>query len=63
MLKPGGILVYASCSILPSENQVQVASFLETKSDEFEQIAEQSLLPSEGFDGFYMCRIRRKKTS
>jgi 16S rRNA (cytosine967-C5)-methyltransferase len=60
MLKPGGILVYASCSILPSENQAQIASFLETRGDAFERIEEQSLMPSEGFDGFYMCRIRRK---
>ena len=31
MVKPGGKLVYATCSILPSENSQQVARFLEAK--------------------------------
>jgi 16S rRNA (cytosine967-C5)-methyltransferase len=60
MLKPGGLLVYATCSILPSENQAQVARFLESRGDGFETVGERLLLPSAGFDGFYMGKIRRK---
>jgi 16S rRNA (cytosine967-C5)-methyltransferase len=60
MLKPGGLLVYATCSILPSENQAQVARFLETRGNGFETVEERLLLPSAGFDGFYMGKIRRK---
>jgi 16S rRNA (cytosine967-C5)-methyltransferase len=60
MLKPGGLLVYATCSILPSENQAQVAHFLETRGDAFELVGEQELPPSAGFDGFYMGKIRRR---
>ncbi len=58
MIKPGGKLVYATCSILPSENQLQVSKFLvENKSFLLEE--EKQIFPSEGFDGFYMARIRR----
>jgi 16S rRNA (cytosine967-C5)-methyltransferase len=60
MLKPGGLLVYATCSILPSENQAQVARFLETRAEAFELVEEQELKASAGFDGFYMARIRRR---
>ncbi|MCX6295738.1 MAG: RsmB/NOP family class I SAM-dependent RNA methyltransferase [Bacteroidetes bacterium] len=58
MLKPGGIMVYATCSILPSENQRQVELFLENNSN-FEFIEDRKVLPSEGFDGFYMAKLKR----
>ncbi len=32
MVKPGGKMVYATCSILPSENQEQVKTFLTSDS-------------------------------
>jgi 16S rRNA (cytosine967-C5)-methyltransferase len=59
MLKPGGIMVYASCSILPSENQDQVELFLKSHQGEFELISDRKVLPSEGFDGFYMAAIKK----
>ncbi|MBS1488922.1 MAG: RsmB/NOP family class I SAM-dependent RNA methyltransferase [Bacteroidetes bacterium] len=59
MLKPGGLMVYATCSILPSENSGQVKNFLTGRKD-FELVKEKSVLPSEGYDGFYMALIRRK---
>lgn len=33
LLKPGGILVYATCSVEPEENQMQIDSFLERHPD------------------------------
>jgi 16S rRNA (cytosine967-C5)-methyltransferase len=60
MLKPGGIMVYATCSILPSENQDQVEVFLKSQKNNFEFISDRKVLPSEGFDGFYMAAINRK---
>ncbi len=59
MLKPGGIMVYATCSILPIENQFQVQYFLNQQQGKFELIAEQSIMPSQGFDGFYMASLKK----
>ncbi|QHI38872.1 Ribosomal RNA small subunit methyltransferase B [Kordia antarctica] len=60
MVKPGGKLVYATCSILPSENQEQVKKFLETNED-FTFVEDKKLLAStSGFDGFYMALLERK---
>ena len=59
MLKPGGIMVYATCSILPSENQDQVEQFLSKNKNAFEFIEDRKILPSEGFDGFYMAAIKK----
>ncbi|MGB5464403.1 MAG: RsmB/NOP family class I SAM-dependent RNA methyltransferase [Aureibaculum sp.] len=59
MLKVGGKLVYATCSILPSENENQVQYFLESHK-EFKFIAEKKILPSvSGYDGFYMALLER----
>jgi 16S rRNA (cytosine967-C5)-methyltransferase len=60
IVKPGGMMVYATCSILPSENEKQVEKFLSEKKDKFELIEQRTLLPSEGFDGFYMALIKKK---
>jgi 16S rRNA (cytosine967-C5)-methyltransferase len=58
MTKKGGYLVYSTCSILPSENREQVNQFLD-KNKNFEFVKDKSILPSEGFDGFYMALIKR----
>lgn len=57
MIRPGGQMVYATCSILPTENEKQVTAFLEGKADSFTLTKERRFWPSEGFDGFYMALI------
>jgi 16S rRNA (cytosine967-C5)-methyltransferase len=60
ILKKGGLMVYATCSLLPSENEKQVEAFLE-KNPNFTLISQNHLRPSEyGFDGFYMALIEKK---
>ncbi|MFI5148727.1 MAG: RsmB/NOP family class I SAM-dependent RNA methyltransferase [Bacteroidia bacterium] len=62
MLKSGGIMVYSTCSILPSENAAQVQSFIKTQEGQFELLKEQSILPSSGSDGFYMAAMQKRAT-
>ena len=59
IVKVGGKLVYATCSILPTENQLQVEKFLENNSN-FKFIKDKKILPStSGFDGFYMALLEK----
>ena len=62
LIKKNGKMVYATCSILPSENEYQIQSFL--KSEEGKDFAleeEKKISPLiSGFDGFYMARLSLK---
>jgi 16S rRNA (cytosine967-C5)-methyltransferase len=62
IVKPGGKMVYATCSVLPSENQEQVKHFLTTENGKnFTFVQDKKILASEsGFDGFYMALLERK---
>lgn len=61
MTKHGGIMVYSTCSVLESENHAQVNKFIEKKQGAFELIDEKNISPLDGYDGFYMAKIRRIK--
>ncbi|MVO08096.1 methyltransferase domain-containing protein [Flavobacterium sp. TP390] len=62
IVKPGGKMVYATCSVLPSENEKQVQHFLTTEAGkDFSFVKDQKVLAHEsGFDGFYMALLERK---
>ncbi len=60
IIKPGGRMVYATCSILPSENELQVKRFLESHPTSFRLLKQQTLFPEKnGGDGFYMALLER----
>ena len=59
MLKPGGCLVYATCSVLPSENRGNIDRLLE--QSKFELSQECTLSPAKtGYDGFYAAVLMKK---
>ena len=55
-------MVYATCSILPSENELQIEKFLDSEEGkQFKLEEEKKISPlSSGFDGFYMARLSLK---
>ncbi|WP_323787994.1 RsmB/NOP family class I SAM-dependent RNA methyltransferase [Psychroserpens sp.] len=63
IVKAGGKLVYATCSVLPSENRKQVDIFLTSElGKEFTFIKENNVYAHKsGFDGFYMALLEKKK--
>ena len=65
MVKPGGKLVYATCSVLPSENQEQVDKFLTSEAGKaFTFVKDEKILASEsGYDGFYMALLEKNIVS
>ena len=62
IVKSGGKLVYATCSILPQENKDQVKSFLASEEGkDFSLVKEKKIYASKsGFDGFYMAMLEKK---
>ena len=63
MVKPGGKLVYATCSVLPRENEQQVEHFLASEAGRGWTLEHShSYLPQrDGYDGFYVSRMARTR--
>ena len=74
-VKPGGVLVYSTCSLLKDENERQISAFLERHPEYSaealpesiparfrarEQLGLQLIPHRDGVEGFYICRMRRK---
>ena len=75
-VKDGGTLVYSTCSILPEENEMQAEAFLQ-RHPEFEAVDLPDTVPDkyrqyrktglqlleyrDGVEGFYVCRMRRRR--
>lgn len=59
MLKQGGQMVYATCSIFPAENELQVKAFLKANPN-FKLIKQKHISPAKyGWDGFYMALLKK----
>ena len=58
LIKPGGYLVYATCSVLTDENGSQVRKFLKNFS-EWTIEEENSLIPNSLGDGFYFSILKK----
>jgi len=58
-LRPGGVVVYSTCSLEPEENRDVIAAFL-ADHPKFKREAERDLLPFvDGVDGAYVARLRQ----
>ncbi len=68
LLRPGGTLLYVTCSVFRQENQDQVAAFLAAHPEACHEpldalkiygVQDGQLLPAAGYDGFFYARFRK----
>ncbi len=57
-LRSGGLLVYATCSVLRRENTDQIKKFL-TEYPQWRVLHENQIYPSDNGDGFYFCYLQK----
>lgn len=73
-VRPGGVLLYSTCTVLPRENEQVVERFLEAHGDFYRETLSLpealpkndtgmlTLIPGQyDTDGFFICRLRRKQ--
>ena len=69
-LKPNGVLLYMTCSVLPSENEAQIEAFIQNNNDAIIEPIDhpnalslnngvQTLPGLHDMDGFYYCLLRK----
>ena len=58
VLKPGGHLLYATCSVFPEENLAQIDAFLVRQPGAC-RLHEEQLLPQDENDGFYYALLQK----
>lgn len=59
-VKAGGVLVYSTCTLVPSENELVCRKFL-SKNSEFELCEMRTLYPdTDKTDGFFICKMIRR---
>ena len=61
-LRPGGRLLYATCSVLPEENEEQIIAFLQRHSDAHRSahpLTGQRLPGQDAMDGFYYALLEK----
>ena len=60
-VRPGGTLVYSTCTLHPSENEDNTAWFLK-EHPEFSLEFQRQIFPGEaGSDGFFLAKLVRSK--
>jgi 16S rRNA (cytosine967-C5)-methyltransferase len=62
LVNDNGIMLYVTCSIFPSENEKQIALFIDNEfGKKFKIIEEKKISPYDsGYDGFYLAKLKKK---
>ncbi|WP_371323852.1 16S rRNA (cytosine(967)-C(5))-methyltransferase RsmB [Dechloromonas sp. ZY10] len=60
LLRPGGRMLYATCSLFAAENGEQMESFRQRHSDA-RCLRQEQLLPTDASDGFFYCLLEKAR--
>lgn len=58
-VKPGGVMMYSTCTLRKAENEYQVERLIE-QHPEFEIESMETLFPCSEHDGFFIAKLRKK---